>query len=144
MQRRGVRMKQLDECKKYVEDIKKIDEDISEIESRATSPKGQRITGMPRGGSMGNQTESYMIKLEALEIRRKRLENSLLEKWEEARSILSENSVRNEFIELLWYRFCRGYKWKVCSEIMNKRYKDQNWNDNKCYRIYRKIKKRVQ
>lgn len=132
-------MKQLNECIKYVRAINNINERISEIEGRATSPKGQKITGMPKGGTMGNQTESYMIKLEALESRRKKLETSRLKTWNEVLSVFSEHSVKKEYIELMWYRFYHGYQWKTCEKIMIKNHKDQNWNINKCFRIYRKI-----
>lgn len=135
-------MEQLNRCISLVREIEDIDERISEIEARCISPKGQRITGMPRGGTIGNQTENYMVKLEALASRRIKLVNLRFEAWKEAQSIFTENSVNSEYIQLLWYRFFCGYQWKVCNEFMKEKYPDHKWNINKCFRVYRSITKK--
>lgn len=134
-------MKQLDVCLDLKRDINDIEEEIAEVRLLAKHPKAQRITGMPRGGGIGNQAENYIIKLEMLEDDCTNKKNKLRDTWSEAIAILEKHNIKAEYIYLVWLRFYCGYQWKICNDIMKDKYPSQNWNINKCFRVYRSIVK---
>lgn len=133
----------LDECLEKTRDIKDIEEEIEELRERAMSPKNQVITGMPRGSAGGNQSDSYMVKLERKEAKQKRLIRERDELWEEVTKALNAKEVKREHVILLQYRFIKGYPWKKCCSIMCKRYPDDNWNMNKVFRVYRQVLRKL-
>ncbi len=134
-------MRELDEClelRRYIQD--KIDARIFEIKARIEAPKNQVITGMPMGhGENINAFDRYLIKLERYEQKKNRKEQELLEKWQIANDLLSENGIEKENIILLRLRFYKGYQWKRCVKEMAKDYPNSKWNINKCFREYRRI-----
>lgn len=130
-------MQKLDDCLSKTRKIKEIEERITELRESVMSPKNQLITGMPRGGAGGNQSESYIVKLERLEDRRKKLIRQRDELWEEIIYTLGE--AKEEYIALLQYRFFKGLQWKKCCTLMCNKYPDSGWNMNKVFRVYRQI-----
>lgn len=134
-------MKLLDVCLELKRELNDIEEEIEEVRLLAKHPKAQRITGMPRGGGIGNQAESYILKLEKLEDDKTLKKNKLRDTWVEAKTILKSHDARTEYIYLMWLRFYCGYQWKICNDIMKDKYPSQNWNINKCFRVYRSIVK---
>lgn len=133
-------MQILEDCLEKTRKIKKVEEQIAELRERAMSPKNQLITGMPRGGAGGNQSESYMVKLERLEDRRKRLIRQRDELWEEIiYTIDAKGEVKEEHVSLLQYRFFKGLQWKKCCALMCQKYPESSWNMNKVFRVYRQI-----
>lgn len=134
-------MYELEECLKVTREIKEVDELIEELQERAMSPKSQKITGMPRGGSIGSQNEDYLVKKERLLKDKDRLMQKRKEIWNKAYSILKAKGVKGEYIYLMQLRFYNGLNWNKCCDVMNKKYPDANWNINKIFRTYRNIAK---
>ena len=137
-----MKKRRLDEKSKaeMKENFSKIDDKILEIKARVEAPKNQVITGMPRGhGENVNAFDSYLIKLERYEQKKRIKEQQLLELWQVAKDLLSENDIKKENIALLRLRFYKGYQWKVCAKIMAKDYPDSRWNINKCFREYSRV-----
>lgn len=133
-------MYELDECLKATRAIKDISEQIEEIRSRATSPKNQVITGMPRGsGGFGSKSDDFVIKLERLERKRRIMECRRDDNWKSALDTFHDMNVKAEHIHLMMFRFYCGLKWGRCRDIMAEEYPDQNWNMNKVFRIYRNV-----
>lgn len=132
-------MRNLDDCLEKTRKIKEIEEQIEELKSRVMSPKNQVITGMPRGGGGGNQSESYIVKLERLEVRKKKTEEERNELWHKITAALCEKSVKATYIQLLQYRFYYGMQWKKCCKLMCEKYPEGHWNMNKVFRVYRQI-----
>ena len=127
-------MFELDECLSVSKKLKKIDEDITELKCRNSAPKNQIITDMPKGGgSLINNLDSYLIKLEKLEKRRKRVQFQLDMAWNVAEQALKDIGVTDpQAIQLMKYRFYNGLAWKKCSMKMQ-------WTLNKCFYVYRSI-----
>lgn len=133
-------MQKLDECLALTRELKEIDEDILELKTTMVSPKGQIITGMPRGGSpVGNKADDYMVRLERLEEKKKRKTGKREKLWNEAVAVFQKNHIKSEYVELMKYRFYSGLQWKVCCDLMCEKYPTQNWNINKTFRAYRQI-----
>ena len=127
----------LEQCLDKTRIIKELDEQIAELRARATSPKNQIITGMPRGGGGGNQSERYMERLERIEARRRKvaLDRGIL--WNKVLDLLAfENT---EYHTMLWCRFFRGMRWNAVCDFLKENYPNSKWNMNKVFRIYRQI-----
>lgn len=137
-------MYELDRCLELARSINKIDEQIEELECGVKSPKNQVITGMPRGGGGGNQLDMYMIRLERLEKRRDKLRDKQSALWEKACVKFRKGNVDVEHIQLMYYRFELGLKWKKCCDFMALIYPYQNWNINKAFRVYRAVLKKTE
>lgn len=131
--------KRLDTCLSTTRKIKDIEEDILEMRARAMSPKNQVITGMPRGGTAENQSDSYMVKLERLSAKKRKLEFERDSQWDRIVEALLNKNVKMEHIELLRYRFYSGMQWRKCCALMCRDYEKSGWNMNKVFRIYRQI-----
>lgn len=131
-------MRELDECLQLCKKIKKQEDRITEVRERACAAKIQIITDMPRGGGVqASKQEAYLLSIEKIEERKKKLSLRLAKKWEIAKSLLIEQGFDKEVINLLHLRFCKGYKWRKCAEIMSR--KNKRWNVNKCFRVYRAV-----
>ena len=135
-------MKELDECLAKTRKIKEINEDIAELRDRAFSPKNQIITGMPRGGAGGNQSDSYIVKLERLEDRQERLIHERDSLWDGIYEALTSKNIKAEHITLLRHRFYSGLQWPKCCKLMCEEYPGNKWNMNKVFRVYRQILKK--
>ena len=114
-------MQKLDECLEKTKKLKELEEQITELKDRAMSPKNQVITGMPRGGAGGNQSDSYIVKLERLEARKSKLTRERDELWEEITHSLENKGVKSEHVILLQYRFFKGLQWRKCCTKMCER-----------------------
>lgn len=127
----------LEQCLDKTRIIKELDEQIAELRARATSPKNQIITGMPRGGGGGNQSERYMERLERIEARRNKVCTERNVMWCRLEECLHHESP--EYRTLLKYRFYYGLRWKACCDKLKETYPNSKWNMNKVFRIYRQI-----
>lgn len=128
-------MKILEECREIALDIKSIDERIEEIKLSVSSPKCQVLDDMPKSmGSNGNAIERYIEKKERLEEKKKRCTDRLDAQWEEAMKMLKTSGITKEEMSLVYCRYYKGYSWKECGLKLN-------WNSNKVFREYRKVKK---
>ena len=133
--------KYLDECFDLVKKIKKVDGQIEEIKSANMSPKNQVITDMPKGGNNQlNKLEKYIIKLERLEAKKNYLCVSLNHNWTLAKMKLSRlETIPNGAYLMLKLRYYHGYPWKKCAIKMKEAYPNDNWNENKCFRVHYSI-----
>ena len=120
--------------------IREIDENILILKSKTMSPKNQIISDMPRGGSCRNSIEDYISKIEKLEDRKKEARNTINTLWECSIIVeLNRRRAKDETIELLYNRFVNGFTWNKCNEAMKTKYPMNNWNKNKCFRLYMDI-----
>ena len=132
-------MQKLDDCLDKTRKLNDVEEQIAELKERAMSPKNQLITGMPRGGAGGNQSDSYIVKLERLEAKRVQIRKERAVLWNECVLALNEKEIKPEYISLLHYRFFRGLPWKKCCTEMCEEYPKGHWNMNKVFRVYRQV-----
>lgn len=135
-------MHELNEVLEYSRRITEISYRILELEEKCRSPKNQLITGMPRSKGCGGTTEDTIAKIEILKNKRMQLIAKQGEWWLKAVNILESNGISREYIDLMFHRFFIGAKWEECAERMDKEYPGRNWNENKCFRVYRSILKR--
>lgn len=133
-------MRALERCLSLRRRISKIDEKIELLRFNIDSPRSSVISDMPKGGGThGNPLEEYVIKLEELENKQKRLTAVLAELFKEVRSTMTKAGIDDQARDMMKYRFYHGLKWKDCAIIMNKKYSQNGWNVNKCFRVYRAI-----
>lgn len=137
-------IKLLDECSDKRKELRMIEEKIEEVKARATAPKNQSFDDMPRASSnYGNPIESYIEKVEQLEEKRNTLKKELAEKWAECLQLFESKNMSAEEIILLYYRFHENLSWRNCAKAIERKH-HITWNDNKIYRIYRKIRKSLE
>ena len=133
-------MRALDRCLSLRRRLNEIDEKIELLQFNIDSPRSSVISDMPKGGGpRGNPLEEYVIKLEELENKRKRINAVLVELFKEVCSTMAKAGIDDQAREMMKYRFYHGQQWKACAVIMNKKYPQSNWNVNKCFRVYRAI-----
>ena len=126
-------MKLLDECREISADIKAVNEKIEEISLSISAPKNQSFDDMPKSSSsFENPIEKYIERKEQLEEDKKRLIESLDNKWDEVCEAFKPLNIPVNEMVLLYYRFHEGHSWKMCGKLLN-------WNENKLFRTYRKI-----
>lgn len=131
-------MELLDRCLYLRSQINKIDEKLARIRSEVRYPKSQTLSDVPRGASSGESAiERYIVKEEEYTEKRNSLVMELDSSWEEVVDALAECDItRPDEVALMKLRYYRGFKWKRCIQIMEER---ARWNENKVYRIHRKI-----
>lgn len=133
-------MKQLKECLELRCRIREVDENMEEIKAMLYTPKGQDLSGMPKGG--GGNGESIIDKLitkkNKLEKCRKNLVCELGEKWIEVENACNNAHISKVQRQLLSYRYYYGLSWKTVTKKMHD-YTGQKWNENKTYRIHRTV-----
>lgn len=134
-------MFELDECLKISKMLADIEEYIIELKYRTMYPKIQVVSDMPKGGGKQiNEIESYLIKLEKLDERKKFIQFDLDVHWCIALEALGARGVTDmEAIQLMKYRFYFGLPWKKCLKRMQEEYTDSKWTINKCFSTYRSI-----
>ncbi len=110
----------------------------------AIDPKRPIISDLPKGsGYRISATESYIINAEILQNKLKRLSETLKIKWLIFLNNYGEENLTVQERDLLQLRFVRGKKWKTCAKQMNTLYPNEGWNDNKVFRTYRNIMKKI-
>ena len=133
-------MVELIRCFDLAQLIQEVDRDIMEVKFSELSPKNQVITDMPKGGSVINPIESYIIRMERLEKRKECLCNDLNIMWGAALAKLKSVGIIEETtIVMLMLRFKNGCSWDKCANTMDSIYPNANWNSNKCFRVYRSV-----
>lgn len=133
-------MRALERCLSLRRRINEIDEKIELLRFNVDSPRSSVISDMPKGGgTRGNPLEEYIIKLEELENKKQRVTVTLVEQFKEVRSLMVKAGIDDQACEMMKYRFYHGQQWKACAAIMNKKYPQNKWNVNKCFRVYRAI-----
>ena len=133
-------MRELDRCLQLAKTIKEKQELIIELKAKTMHPKSQILSDMPKGGSIENEIETYLIKLERLENYVKGLKEKRGKCWNRiVRKLTACNITDPETIKLLFMRFYAGKAWEKCNNEMREHYPHSKWNLNKCFRVYRAV-----
>lgn len=132
-------MKLLNEIIQLRRDMNSIIDRLTELK-QMTQPKAQTISDMPRGGGeRKNAIEEYIIKSERLQGRLDHKEDLFAEKWSKFRKIADDSGVTEAQIDVIYYRFHDALPWKLCVARMERRYPETTWNEQKLFRMYRKV-----
>ncbi len=137
-------MKELEQLLELNKDIDTLLEKLAIRKYSAIDPKRQILSDMPKGGCRINEIEDYIINTETLQNDLKRLTETLKIKWLIFLNNYGEENLTVEERKLLKLRFVRGKKWKTCAKQMNALYPNEGWNDNKVFRIYHSIMKKIE
>lgn len=126
-------MKKLDVCLELYIKGKSIDEKIEEINALLYSPKVQDLSGMPKGsGGTDSIIDKLVEKKEKLTNQRYEIEKQKFHCRQEIETMMKECNLTENEILLIKYRFFYGLSWKRVG-------KELSWNENKVFRVYRKI-----
>lgn len=126
-------MKELDVCLELYIKGKSIDENIEEINALLYSPKVQDLSGMPKGsGGTDSIVDKLVEKKEKLTRQRYEIEKQKFHCRQEIETMMKECNLTKNEILLIKYRFFYGLSWKRVG-------KELDWNENKVFRVYRKI-----
>lgn len=118
-----------------IEDIK---EKILVLELQVSSPKSGEITGMPRdGGNASNPFDSYLERKEKLEGKLDVLNDRFKSQWKQALHLMRLADIKRQTRYMMYLRFYKGLSWKKCNAIMQEKYPNGKWNENKIFREYR-------
>lgn len=132
-------MRLLNEIMQIRRDIDSIQERLIELK-QMTQPKAQTISDMPRGGGeRKNAIEEYIIKSERLQRKLKHKNELYIAKWNEFCKIADDSGVTEAQIEMIKYRFYYALPWKICVVRMGEMYPETTWNEQKLFRMYRKV-----
>ena len=120
--------------------IEEIKEKIIVLEMQACAPKSGEITGMPMGGGdVSNPIEMYLERKEKLEGKLGVLNERLNNQWKQALYLMRVADIKRQTRYMMYLRFYKGLPWEKCNEIMQEKYPNSKWNENKCFREYRKV-----
>lgn len=118
--------------------IEELKEKIAVVEMQACTPKSGEITGMPKGGGdNSNPIEMYLERKEELEEKLLVLNDCFKNQWARALQLMRLADVKRQTRYMMYLRFCKGLPWKKCNMIMQEKYPNSKWNENKCFREYR-------
>ena len=131
-------MRELDYLLQLRRDIGSIDVRLKELESMVY-PQAMNISDMPRGSSRKNTLEEYIIKWDRLHLKRHRLEVDILTRWAAMEKAFKEHGVTEAQQAVMKYRFFCGHTWKRCVNYMRVEYPETVWDEQKLFRIYRKV-----
>lgn len=137
-------MKELERLLKINKDIDALLEKLAVRRYSITAPKRQILSDMPKGGCRINEIEDYIIYSETLKNELHTLFKALEIKWLIFLNNYGDENLTVQERDLLELRFAEGKKWKVCAIEMNMRYPNEGWNDNKVFRIYHNIMKKIE
>jgi len=137
-------MEELSKCLELRKKINDIEEKLEDIAYSIKCPKIPTVSDMPRSTSiLGNPIERYIEKQEKYENEKLLLETELNMKWNSIEKKLIACGTEKAERQLIYLRFNRGYSWKKCTSIMRNA-EGQKWNENRTFRTYRKIVKKLQ
>lgn len=134
-----ISVRELDEIRELRGILNSIVEQKEEL--RHTMFSGvQTLSDMPRGGGEPkNAIEEYVIKAERLDNRHRKYISKIVRKWDALKERFEAAELTEAQVCMLLNRFYYGYSWKRCVKEMEKTYPDAKWNEQKLFRIYRKI-----
>ena len=109
------------------------------LEMQASTPKSGEITGMPRGGGGdgSNSLDIYLEKKEELEEKLNVLNDRRKSQWKQALHYMRIADIKRQTRYMMYLRFYQGLPWKKCTSIMQEKYPNGKWNENKLFREYR-------
>lgn len=131
-------MRELDYILQLRRDIVSIDVRLTELESMVY-PQAMNVSDMPRGGGHKNSLEEYIIKWDRLHNKRHRLEVDILMRWAAIEKVFNECGVTAAQQAVMKFRFFCGFTWKKCVNYMRAEYPETGWDEQKLFRIYRKV-----
>lgn len=118
---------------------KKIETKRTELAEICTpAPKGQILTGMPRGGVARNAAESYVERKEKLSNEISALYEKLNKLWTEFECYCKKCDCRYDEICLLKYHYYYNYSWKKVQQKLQIQFPTEVWNKNRVFRVRRK------
>ena len=118
--------------------IEEIKEKIIVLEMQACTPKSGEITGMPMdSNNASNPIDMYLERKEKLEEKLEVLNDRFKSQWKQAIHLMKLAGIKRQTRYLMYLRFCKGLPWKKCNTIMQEKYPNSKWNENKCFREYR-------
>lgn len=120
--------------------IEKVKDKLEYLQMKIDSPRSCVISDMPRGGgNAGNPLEQYVEKKEELMGKLARLERTLERQWIKARSLMDAANIDDQTQVMMYYRFDCGLQWEKVALALTKKYPQNRWNVNKCFRKYREV-----
>ncbi len=131
-------MRELEYILKLRRDIDSVELRLEELKS-LVYPGSQIISDMPRGGGYKNKLEEYIVKWDKLKGKKHRLEMEILRRWAAMEERFRECNVTEAQRDVMKYRFFYGRTWKKCVYHMRAEYPEAMWNEQKLFRIYRKV-----
>ena len=128
-------MKELQQCLITKRKIDKKNEKIYALRAVVLAPRNQVITDMPRAkGNTENPLDTYLLRLEKLQQQKDNLLKYQADQW---KKVQRKAQMTEQETYLIYLRVIKGFEWKMCVNLTNKKY--SGMNENKAYRIYRKI-----
>lgn len=115
--------------------------ELSEI--CAPAPKGQMLTGMPRGGVARNAAEDYVERKEKLSAEIETLYDKLNNLWQRFESYCKKCDCSYSEIWLMKYHYYYNYSWKIVQMKMQERFATEKWNKNRVFRLRRQILNKI-
>lgn len=124
--------------------IKDLEEKMWFLEVQTLTPRTTTYSDMPKGrGKSSNPIEEYAIKHEYFSEKLEKMKQNRDKKWNEAKKQMMKAEIDTQAIDLMRYRYLKGVKWSFCTILMNRRYPDGNWNENKCFKEHKKILQKI-
>ena len=118
---------------------KKIEEKKARLSEICTpTPKGQILTGMPRGGEARNAAEDYVERKEKLCAEIKSLYNRLERMWREFECLCNHCDLHDYEIALLKFHYYYNYSWKKVQQKLQVHFPSKVWNKNRVFRTRRR------
>lgn len=137
-------MKELDRCLELRRKISKIEEKLEDIGYCIRYPKSQTMSDMPKTTSQAiSPIERYIMQQDEFNRKKLLLETELSMHWNSIEKRMISCNIDKSARHLMYLRFNSGYSWKKCTAIM-KNNEGEKWNENKTFRIYRKVVKMLQ
>lgn len=137
-------MKELEQLLELNRDIDILRDNLSMRRYSVTAPRRNIISDMPKGGRRYNEIEEYITHSETMHNDLKKLAETLKIKWLIFLNNYAEINLTVEERNLLELRFMQGYKWKVCATQMDILYPNEGWNENKVFRTYKNIIRKIE
>lgn len=109
----------------------------------APTPKGQRITGMPRGGVARNVAEDYVERKEKLSAEIEALYSKLNRCWYIAEQLCKIVGCCEEEICLLKLHYYYNYTWKKVQQELQVHFPKKIWNKNRVFRVRRRAIEKI-
>ena len=124
--------------------IKRVQDKLELLQMKIDSPRSSVISDMPRGGGGGgNPLEDYIERKEEYEEKLRFLLNRLDKLWADAYYMMDSAKIDSQVQVMMYLRFAKGLKWEKCAETLAEKYPDGKWNENKCFRKYREVLRKI-
>ena len=123
---------------------KMIEKKLADLAEICTpTPKGQRITGMPRGGVARNAAEDYVERKEKLSAEIQTLYRKLDRAWNDFERYCECRGCTDDEINLLKLHYYYNYTWKKVQQELQVHFPKKVWNKNKVFRVRRRAFEKI-